>query len=126
MSIRTWIIVERARRAEGVFSGEVAVGGGGGERVVVSDGISRGGVQVREGIQQEQDEDLEKEEREGALIMLQCRFKKVDFKHDLYFMMFTMLVLEVLEKLPLANRIGERPNAKTILSDRDRLIQYDH
>ena len=72
LSIRTWIIVERARRAEGFFSGELAVGDGGGERVVVCDGISRGGVQVREGIQQEQDEDLEKEEREGALIILQC------------------------------------------------------
>ena len=34
--IRTWVVVERARGAGGIFSGEGIVGGG----VVVSDGIS--------------------------------------------------------------------------------------
>ena len=53
MSIRAWVVVERARRAGRILSGETVVGG---EGVLVSDGISRGGV--RDGIQQEQDVDL--------------------------------------------------------------------
>ena len=44
-SVRAWVVVERARRAGGLFSGE---GGRGRPGIVVSDGISRGG---RDGIQ---------------------------------------------------------------------------
>ena len=50
LSIRTWVIVEGARRADGIFSGEGTIFGVGGEGVDVSDGISRGGERDRDGI----------------------------------------------------------------------------